>query len=228
MKRLLWLLLICILGVACRKGLPSDIIEPIKMEKVLYDIHIVDGYLSNIGSNDSAKKVGASYYDGIYKKFDIDSATYNTSLNYYYSQPDLLESIYKNIQTKINFKNAGMRKVDSLNNAKINRVAILKTEKQLDSMAINVGYSLASSKNILFLPRYNDRFSENFIQFDFRKLKKDFDYAASSGIYEGKNLVPNKPLPNANVPVAPTEVKPTEVNPQKALQPVEEKIAKPL
>ncbi len=82
---------------ACKPGIPKEIIQPKQMEKVLFDIHIVDGYLSNIPKQDSAKTIAAAYYKGIYKKFEIDSALYNKSLNYYYKNPNELNNIYKNV-----------------------------------------------------------------------------------------------------------------------------------
>ena len=82
---------------ACKPGIPKEIIQPKQMEKGLFDIHIVDGYLSNIPKQDSAKIIAAAYYKGIYKKFNIDSALYNKSLNYYYKNPNELNKIYSNV-----------------------------------------------------------------------------------------------------------------------------------
>lgn len=98
MKRLIWALMVAVIGLGCKGGIPDGIIKPDKMEKILFDIHIVDGYLSTIYMPDSAKKVASSYYNGIYKKFETDSTEYRKSLVWYNNNPAELEKMYKNIQ----------------------------------------------------------------------------------------------------------------------------------
>jgi len=97
MQRFFAIIIICISFFACKPGIPKEIIQPDQMEKVLFDIHVVDGYIGTITKQDTAKIVASSYYNGVYKKFNIDSATYNRSLNYYYNHPDLLNKIYENL-----------------------------------------------------------------------------------------------------------------------------------
>ena len=71
------------------------------MEKVLYDMHAVDGYIGILTRPDTAKKVASSYYFGVYKKFEIDSASYANSLSYYFNRPDLLNKMYENIMKQL-------------------------------------------------------------------------------------------------------------------------------
>ena len=97
MKKIFPIIVICISFYACKPGISSDFIQPNKMEKVLYDIHTVDGYIGALQKPDTAKIVASSYYKGIYEKFDIDSATYTKSLNYYFEHPDLLNKMYENL-----------------------------------------------------------------------------------------------------------------------------------
>ncbi|WP_090881598.1 DUF4296 domain-containing protein [Pedobacter rhizosphaerae] len=114
MKRLMWVLAASLLMFGCKPGIPEHIIKPDKMEKIVYDMHIVDGYLSTIYIPDSAKRVAAAYYKGIYKKFNIDSVSYSRSLTYYNNNPDELEKIYKNISKKLDAQKLKMQKADSL------------------------------------------------------------------------------------------------------------------
>jgi hypothetical protein len=104
MKRFFTIIILCTLIYACKPGIPKNIIQPMEMEKVLVDIHIVDGYISTLSlpSQDTAKTVAAPLYKGIYKKFGIDSALYYQSLNYYYKHPALLKKMYDSIAVKIN------------------------------------------------------------------------------------------------------------------------------
>jgi hypothetical protein len=89
------------LFVACKPGIPKDIVQPNEMEKILFDIHVIDGYVSLIPTPDSAKKVTAPMYKGIYKKYGIDSALHAKSMAYYYKHPDLLSKMYDRISEKM-------------------------------------------------------------------------------------------------------------------------------
>lgn len=88
--------------VACKPGIPKDIVQPAEMEKILYDIHVLDGYVANIPTPDSAKKVSAPLYKGVFKKYGIDSAMHAKSMAYYYQHADLLTKMYNSISEKIN------------------------------------------------------------------------------------------------------------------------------
>lgn len=101
MNRIFYLIIITVCFYACKPGIPKDIIQPDKMQQVLIDIHLVDGYISTLPGIDTAKKVGSSYYKGVYDKFEIDSALYNNSLNYYYKHPDIMKKMYDSISVKL-------------------------------------------------------------------------------------------------------------------------------
>lgn len=97
-----FLVVFCItLLMACKPGIPKDIVQPDEMEKILFDIHVVDGYVTLIPMPDSAKKVTAPLYKGIFKKYGIDSATHAKSMAYYYQHPDLLSKMYDSISSKV-------------------------------------------------------------------------------------------------------------------------------
>ena len=141
MKKLWCIGLLFLVIAGCKSKIPGDIIQPDKMGAVLYDIHITDGYVGSIPRQDSAKKVGAAYYKGIYKKFKIDSMSYTRSMNYYFANPDLLSKIYegvtKNLKTskdsldKINAKKV---KLDAAKKAKENK----KTQDSLNKIKAKV------------------------------------------------------------------------------------------
>lgn len=101
MKRFFSIIILCALIYSCRPGIPKEIIQPDKLEKVLFDIHLVDGYIGTLMNKDTAKIVASSYYKGIYKKFGIDSALLSKSMDYYYSHPDVLDGIYGKVATEL-------------------------------------------------------------------------------------------------------------------------------
>jgi len=102
MTRFLLLIFCLVLVLGCKPGIPKDIVQPAEMEKILLDIHVIDGYVSSIPNADSAKKVSAPIYKGIFKKYGIDSAMHAKSMAYYYSRPDLLSKMYDRISTRLN------------------------------------------------------------------------------------------------------------------------------
>lgn len=126
----MWALAATVMLFGCRPKIPKDIILPDKMQKILYDIHVADGYVSTILVPDSSKKIAAAYYKGIYKKFGIDSAQYNKSMDYYYAHPKDLDKIYKNISKTLESQKKTLEKVDSLQKAKIEKAKIAKEKLQ--------------------------------------------------------------------------------------------------
>lgn len=93
----------CIIGIwACKAGIPKEIMPPEQIEKVLFDIHLIDGYVMGIHNADSAKKVSAPIYQGIFKKYGIDSAAHAKNMQYYYHHPELLSKIYEKIGHRLN------------------------------------------------------------------------------------------------------------------------------
>jgi len=103
MRRFFTVIILCALFYSCKPGIPKDIIQPNKMENVLYDIHVIDGYSATLSfpNMDSAKKVIAPFYKGVYKKHGIDSALYNRSLDYYYKNPKLMKLMYDHVTEKL-------------------------------------------------------------------------------------------------------------------------------
>ncbi|RZL50198.1 MAG: DUF4296 domain-containing protein [Pedobacter sp.] len=101
MKRFFFLLIVCISFFACKPGIPKEIIQPDKMEQVLLDVHVLDGYIGGLPGVDTAKKVASAYYKGIYKKYDIDSVLYHKSMDYYYNNPTVMKKIYDSLTVKL-------------------------------------------------------------------------------------------------------------------------------
>nr|WP_199157200.1 DUF4296 domain-containing protein [Pedobacter sp. ASV2] len=135
MRRLIWVLGITFLWIGCKPGMPNDVIKPDKMEKILYDIHVADGYVSTIYVTDSAKKVAASFYNGIYKKFNTDSAQYSKSMAYYNAHTDELRKIYANISKKLELQKTKMQKIESEKISKLSEaVPALATDKTLKKL----------------------------------------------------------------------------------------------
>lgn len=129
MRRVVLLVFAVFLMFGCKPKIPKEIIQPDKMEGILYDMHVVDGYVSTILEPDSAKKVAAAYYKGIYKKFGMDSAKYKTSLDYYYMHSEPLNDIYDRLSKKFNKQKELMEKAEAANQKKLEEAAVKKRKK---------------------------------------------------------------------------------------------------
>jgi len=131
MRNFLLIVVVFFFISGCKPGIPKDIIQPGEMAKVLHDIHIVDGYVSMTPTADSAKKVAAAYYKGIYEKYHIDSAVYNKSLDYYYTEPRIMSDIYKNVTAELTREKNTIVQADSIVAAKA--AAKVRLKMVLDS-----------------------------------------------------------------------------------------------
>lgn len=151
MKKLVFYLSLICFVFGCKAGIPDDVLQPKEMENVLFDIHIVDGYLNTLPAGDSVKKVASAYYKGVYNKYGIDSATYVRSKNYYYKRTDLFKEMYTRIldrlnkerdkQTKANIKPVEVAKP-------INVDSVEKAKKRTDSLAKLKADSVAAKRRI--------------------------------------------------------------------------------
>ena len=114
MKNFLYIAIILFTLSGCKPGVPGDLIQPEKMASVLHDIHIADSYLGMVSGPDSIKIKAAEYYKGIYKKYDIDSALYVRSMEYYYKEPKILNDIYVKVTGDLSKERDALVKADSV------------------------------------------------------------------------------------------------------------------
>jgi hypothetical protein len=139
MKKILLLGFIFAVIFGCKSPVPKEIIQPEQMQKVLYDMHLVDGYISTIPVQDSAKRVAAAYYKGIYKKFGIDSVSYSKSMDFYYANPELMNAMYVKLETELKKNKV---KVEKLHNLSIEKLQ----KKRLDSIKADSIKQVAKAK----------------------------------------------------------------------------------
>jgi hypothetical protein len=139
MKKILLLGFIFAVICGCKSPVPKEIIQPDQMQKILYDMHLVDGYISTIPVQDSAKRVAAAYYKGIYNKFGIDSVSYNKSMDFYYANPELMNAMYVKLETELKKNKV---KVEKLHNLALEKLQ----KKRLDSIKADSIKQVAKKK----------------------------------------------------------------------------------
>ena len=88
-----------LLFAACSERKPSDVLEPTKLEAVLYDYHLVQSIINDMPSNERYKK--DLFFDYVYDKHKVTKAEMDSSLVYYARHPKELSEIYANLSVRI-------------------------------------------------------------------------------------------------------------------------------
>ena len=91
-----WTIIACLaLLTSCGKEIPDEIIQPSKMERVLYDYHLTLGMSEN--SKNTEKEARKNY---IFQKHGITSAEFDSSMVWYTRESKELMSIYENLNKR--------------------------------------------------------------------------------------------------------------------------------
>ena len=91
-----WILIACLaLLSSCGKEIPDEIIQPSKMEKVLYDYHLTLGMSEN--SKNTEKEARKKY---IFQKHGITAADFDSSMVWYTRESQELMGIYENLNKR--------------------------------------------------------------------------------------------------------------------------------
>ena len=116
-KLLFTICLLLILFASCQVKTPKEIIQPDKMETLLYDYHIVQAMGSEI--NNVQEYQIKLYHEYVFKKHGVTKAAFDSSLVWYTRHPAYLTQIYANLQERFDYE-----------------VAILQDEKNI-AQAVN-------------------------------------------------------------------------------------------
>jgi hypothetical protein len=103
LKSLTLVLLICMFSCTGRNHIPSGVLEPEKMEKVLYDVVVAEGYAETYLYKDSSRKT-EDWMDGELDKVlaihKVSQETFMKSYDFYKKRPDLLKPIIDTMDEK--------------------------------------------------------------------------------------------------------------------------------
>lgn len=95
-KRISWtLLLSAALLAGCGKQIPEDVIQPDKMENILYDYHLTTAMSGDISYNENYKKEALRKF--VYEKHRITQAEFDSSMVWYTRHTENLAIIYTNL-----------------------------------------------------------------------------------------------------------------------------------
>lgn len=126
--RLITIALTIFIFGSCGRKVPEGVVQQQEMKALLLDMHLADGQLAAM-LVDSARMYRDAYYQAIFHRYAIDSATFERSINFYSSRPALLKTMYVDIekqleaystaeQQAIEKKYSAQRKADSIANAR--------------------------------------------------------------------------------------------------------------
>lgn len=142
MQRLiLGLLPLFFISISCKKQVPEGILPQEDMVELMSEVHILDGYISNIPV-DSAKKVMDPLYEQVFSKYGLDSVSFTKNVDYYFGNPDLTSKTYDQVLKNLEKKERSYISQDSLMNVRtqdsINRVTRSQMKLQtLNDMILN-------------------------------------------------------------------------------------------
>jgi hypothetical protein len=104
----------------------KDVLGRDEMVKLLVDVHLVDGSLTNQPNGDSLYRNGTGRYFYVFKQHHTDSAQFRKSMAYYVSHPDVMIPMYDDIAKILQAKS------DSVNAlvAKDNEILRRRMEQQ--------------------------------------------------------------------------------------------------
>lgn len=90
--------LLLLLFVSCEVRYPKNIIQPDKMEALLYDYHLVQVMSTDIAGNEYKRKLYAEY---VFDKHGVTKEEFDSSMVWYTRNPKHLYEIYSSLEEKL-------------------------------------------------------------------------------------------------------------------------------
>lgn len=97
--RLSSLLLACMLLLSsCEVKMPEDVIAPERMERLLYDYHLVQSMTSEYSSAEYKEKL---FYDYVFRKHGVTKERFESSMQWYNRYPKHLQKVYAALEARL-------------------------------------------------------------------------------------------------------------------------------
>jgi hypothetical protein len=101
---------VCVYGCQQKENMPSGILQPVKMQEVMWDYMRADAYAAEILKKDTAKNdtlENIRLQKMIFSKHKITKADFDKSYEYYVAHPKMMNTILDSISAKQNRANKG-------------------------------------------------------------------------------------------------------------------------
>lgn len=102
----------------CGRKIPSDIIQPVEMEDLLYDYHLASSMANSLSYSENYKK--EAYYQYVFEKHHVTEAEFDSSMVWYSRNSDMLAGMYEKLQKRLD------REVEQM------KVQVAKRDNQVD------------------------------------------------------------------------------------------------
>lgn len=116
-------LLLLMMLVACKPGIPSEVISPDDMEDILVDYHLAQGMASQVDGVMEVERY--KYLQAVFQKHGIEEAEFDSAMVYYSQHSELMSEIYDRVLERVQAKAQSMGVNAS---ASSNRFANLKAD----------------------------------------------------------------------------------------------------
>lgn len=87
--------------LSCKPSVPSEYIQPDEMEDILYDYYVSQAMVYHNSDSNSPLYNKNLYYYAVLKKHGVTEAEFDSSLVYYYTYAEQLNTIYKNVSARL-------------------------------------------------------------------------------------------------------------------------------
>ena len=98
--------------VGCGKQVPEDIIQPDRMENILYDYHLSISMGNNLSYSDNYQK--EAYKNYVFEKYHITEADFDSSMVWYTRHTEELASLYKKVGERFRSEKKRMQELLAL------------------------------------------------------------------------------------------------------------------
>jgi Domain of unknown function (DUF4296) len=99
-----------IIFVACSSGpVPKKVLQPERMQKIVYDLIRVDEFVNNFVVKDTTidlKKKRSTLYEQVFKVNNTTRKEFYSSYKYYQEHPDIQKGLFDSLSTNLNRKKA--------------------------------------------------------------------------------------------------------------------------
>lgn len=103
MRKVLCIVLISVLSACANDSVPEGILEPNKMQMLVYDLLKVDEYINNYVVKDTSvdKKMKRSIlYEQVFKLHNTNRKEFYTSYRYYQQNPNIQKTLFDSLLAK--------------------------------------------------------------------------------------------------------------------------------
>ena len=94
--------LLLLLLVACRPGIPEQYIQPDEMEDLLYDYHLSQSMARTDWSSEEERNYRQTeYFAAVLEKHGVTKAQFDSSMVYYFTRADRLQEVYERVSKRL-------------------------------------------------------------------------------------------------------------------------------